>query len=143
MRVVTINCEFSLPRLTLTTNWAKSLLYQLNFVKRRSSAAKISVTNFEELKEQYLLDIKAVTIMEEVPPEHILNWDHTGISIVPGSAWTMELKGFKRVEIVGISDKRQITAVICGSMAGELLPFQLIYQGKTNTCLPQYKFPDG
>lgn len=34
--------------ITLTTNWAKSLLYQLNFVKRRgSSAAKISVTNFE------------------------------------------------------------------------------------------------
>lgn len=81
--------------------------------------------------------------MEEVPPELILNWDHTGISIVPGSAWTMELKGSKRVEIVGISDKRQITAVICGSMAGELLPFQLIYQGKTNACLPQYKFPDG
>ena len=60
-----------------------------------SSTAKISVTNFEELKEQYLLDIKAVTMMKEVPPELMLNWDHTGISIVPGSAWTMEFKGFK------------------------------------------------
>ena len=55
----------------------------------------------------------------------------------------MEVKGSKRVEIVGISDKRQITAVVCGSMAGELLPFQIIYQGKTNACLPHYKFPDG
>ena len=43
-------------------------------------------------------------MMEEVPPELIINWDHTGISIVPGSAWTMEVKGSKRVEIVGISD---------------------------------------
>ena len=54
----------------------------------------------------------------------------------------MELKGSRRVEIVGISDKCQITAVICGSMSGDLLPFQLIYQGKTKTCLPQYEFPD-
>ena len=60
--------------MTITTNWAKSLQYQLNFVKRRgSSAAKISVTSFEELKEQYLLDIKAVTMMEEVPPELTIN----------------------------------------------------------------------
>ena len=80
--------------ITITINWAKSLLCRLNFVKRRdSSTAKISVTNFEELKEQYLFDIKAVTMMEEVPPELIINWDHTGISIVPGSAWTMEVKG--------------------------------------------------
>ena len=45
--------------ITLTTNWVKSLLYKLNFVKRKgSSAAKIPVTNFQELKKQYL---KAVT----------------------------------------------------------------------------------
>ena len=38
--------------ITLTTNWAKSLLYRLNFGKRRgSSAAKITVTNFEEMKD--------------------------------------------------------------------------------------------
>ena len=26
-------------------------------------------------------------------------------------------------------------------MGGQILPFQLIYQGKTKACLPQYKFP--
>ena len=129
--------------ITLTNNWAKSLLYRLNFVKRRgSSTAKMTVKNFEELKEQFLLDIKAVVDMEDVPPELVFNWDQTGISIVPGSSWTMELKGSKHVEIVGISDKRQITAVFCGTMAGGFLPLQLIYQGNTTACLPHYKFPD-
>ena len=110
--------------ITLTTNWAKSLLYRLNFVKRRgSSAALIAVKNFEELKEQFLLDISAVVEMEDVPPQLVINWDQTGISIVPGSSWTMELKGSKRVEIAGISDKRQITAVLCGTMGGQILPF--------------------
>ncbi len=83
----------------------------------------------------------AVTVMEEIPCELILNWDHTGISIVPGSSWTMELKGSKRVEIVGISDKRQITAVFCGTAAGHFLPLQFIYQGETRACLPVHKFP--
>lgn len=53
-----------------------------------------------------------------------------------------ELKGSKRVEITGISDKRQITAVFCGTLAGDFLPPQLIYQGKTSACLPRHKFPN-
>ena len=90
----------------LTNNWAKSLLYHINFVRRRgSTTAKISVQNFNEIKEQFFIDLKTVVVMEDIPPEMMFNWDHTAISIVPGSSWTMELKGSKRVEIVGISDK--------------------------------------
>ena len=47
----------------------------------------------------------------------------------------MEKVGAKRVEIVGANDKRQITAVFAGTMSGEFLPPQLIYQGKTPKCL--------
>ena len=50
----------------------------------------------------------------------MLNWDQTGISVVPGSAWTMDLKGFNRVEIVHIDDKHQFTAVFCGSLDGDV-----------------------
>lgn len=102
----------------------------------------MTVKHFDAVKEQFCLDIKAVMEMEGVPPELVLNLDQTGISIVPGSSWTMEVKGSKRVEIVGISDKRQSTAMFCGTMTGEFLPPQLIYQGKTTACLPQYAFPD-
>lgn len=102
----------------------------------------MTVENFEAVKEQFLLDVKAVVEMEDIPPKLVFNWDQTGISIVPGSSWTMEVKGSKRVEIVGMDDKRQITAVFCGTLMGEFLPLQLIYQGKTSACLPRYKFPD-
>ena len=54
----------------------------------------------------------------------------------------MEAKGTKRVVIVGLGDKRQITAVLCGAMSGEFLPPQLIYQGKTTACLPHHNFPE-
>lgn len=129
--------------ITITNNWAKSLLYRMNFVKRRgSSTAKLTVANFEAVKEQFIIDVNAVVEMEEIPPQLVFNWDQTGISIVPGSSWTMEAKGSKRVEIAGMGDKRQITAVFCGALSGEFLPPQLIYQGKTTACLPRYRFPD-
>ena len=80
--------------------------------------------------------------MEDIPPDLVFNWDHTGVSIVPGSLWTMEERGSKRVPIIGISDKRQVTAVFCGTLAGTFLPFQVIYQSKTSASLPRYKFPD-
>ena len=90
----------------ITVNWAKSLLYRMGFIKRRGSTAmKMTVANFEMIKEQFLFDIQTVVEMENVPMELVFNWDQTGVSIVPGSMWTMELKGSKRVEITRISDK--------------------------------------
>ena len=79
--------------ITITNNWAKSLLYRMNFVKRRgSSTAKLAVPNFEALKEQFVIDVNAVVEMEDIPPQLIFNCDQTGISVVPGSSWTMEAK---------------------------------------------------
>jgi len=127
----------------ITKSWAKSLLARIGYVKRKAcSTAKVEPSRYEELKEQYLWDIKVVVEMEDVPADLILNWDHTGINIVPGCPWTMEEKGAKRVDCVGIDDKRQITAVICATLSGFFIPFQVIYQGKTTASLPRYSFPD-
>ena len=81
--------------------------------------------------------------MEQIPPELILNWDQTGIKIVPCSTWTMDKSGSKRVEMIGVYDTRQITAVFCGTLLGDFLPVQLIYKGKTPRCHPHFTFPAG
>ena len=81
--------------------------------------------------------------MDEVPTQLIINWDQTGINYVPVANWTMEQVGSNRIEIIGKDDKRQLTAVFECSMAGDFLLPQLVYQGKTNRYLPQYKFPAG
>ena len=52
----------------LTKVWAKSLLQRLNFVKRKAAtSAKVEPSHFKELKEQFLLDVKAVVEMEDIP----------------------------------------------------------------------------
>ena len=80
----------------LTRHWMKSLLEHMSFVKQKATtAAKIDPSHFDELKEQYLLDIKVVVEMMKIPSELVFNWDHIGINIVPGSQWTMEVKDLK------------------------------------------------
>ena len=130
--------------IVLSKGWAQSLMSRMGFVKRKAcSTVKVTVENFEEMKIQFLFNIQVFVTMEEIPPDLIINWDHTGINYVPISKWTMEKEGTKRIEIVGIDNKRQLTAVFTGVMSGEFLPVQLIYQGKTKACLPKVKFPGG
>ena len=117
----------------------------MNFVRRKATTSKTSLRQkpeeFIKLKEAFLADVVAVVTMEEIPAQLILNWDQTGIHLVPAASWTMEQVGSKRVEIKGVGDKRQITAVLCGSLTGDYLPPQLIYKGKTSHCHPNFKFP--
>ena len=117
-------------------------MQRMGLVKRRASTkAKVNVETFEEVKSQFLIDIKTVVEMDEIPFDLIINWDQTGINYVPVSSWTMEKQGARRVEIVGVDDKQQITAVFSCSMAGDFLPIQVIYKGTTSRCLPSYTFP--
>ena len=123
--------------IVLSKHCAKHLLSRMGFVKRRASTkAKISIQNFDEVKAQFLLDIKAGVEMDEIPFDLVINWDQTGIHYVPVGSWTMEKEGAQKVEIVAVDDKRQITAVFAGSLTGDFLPPQLIYQAPTKRCLP-------
>ena len=115
----------------------------MGYVKDKAcSTAKVEPLHYEELKEQYILDTKVVVEMEDVPLDLIMNWDHTGINIVPGCPWTIEEKGAKSVDCVRLDDKRQITTVICATISGIFLPFQVIYEGKRAASLPRYSFPE-
>ena len=47
------------------------------------------------------------------------------------------------MEQKGQNDKCQVTAVLCGTIQGDLLPLQIIYKGKTEHCHSKYTFPTG
>ena len=113
--------------------WGYSLLKRMNFVRRKAttSKSKHSVANFDQLKRDFLNDVHTMVMIEEIPLQLILNWDQTGIKIIPSSSWTMDISGAKRVELAGVNDKRMITAVFCGSAVGDFLPLQIIYKRKT------------
>ena len=128
----------------ITKTWARSLLIRMGFVKRKcSTSGKIPMLQLEELKEVFLADLAAEVVMKDIPKELILNWDQTGVPIIPTGDWTMEKEGASRVSIAHADDKRQLTAVLAVTAAGEYLGPQLLYKGKTVKCHPQTSFPDG
>ena len=71
------------------------------------------------MRELYLQEIRNAAIMDEIPPEMVINFDQTGINYMPISSWSMEHESAKRVEIIGKEDKRQITAVFAGTYTGD------------------------
>ena len=74
----------------MTKQWAKYLMEHMGLVKRRASMkAKVSLSDFDRLKAQFLFDVKVMIEMKEIPPELVINWDQTGIHYVPVSSYTM------------------------------------------------------
>ena len=126
-----------------TKAWAKLLFQRMGYVKRKcSNAGKITVAHFEELQEEFLADIKAEVLMNDVPPSLIFNWDQTALKFVPTGEWTMHRAKEKIIPIASSDDKRQITAVLAITQTGEYLPPQLIYQGTTLRWHPKVSFPE-
>ena len=79
----------------------------------------------EQLKDEFLLEIKNIVSMDEIPTDLVINFDQTALNYVPMSHWIMEKEGTKRVEIIAKDDKRQLTAIFAGSSSGDFLPLQL------------------
>jgi hypothetical protein len=80
--------------------------------------------------------LTVLLLSEQVHPSLVVNMDQTGANLVPAASWTYEMMGSAAVATVGAEDKRQITACLASSLHGDLLPLQLIFQGKTERCLP-------
>ena len=127
----------------ITKDWAKSLLRCMNYVKRKGlNAGKTTPSQFSELKAEFLADIQAEVVMNEVPIDLIFNWDQTSLQLVPTGQWTMNEAKAKRVVIANSDDKQQITAVFAATMTSKYLPVQLIYKATISRCHPKVLFPE-
>ena len=54
--------------------------------------------------------------MEDIPLDLVINLDQTAIYYVPRSHWTVAIAVSQRVEVLGLADKRQITALFGGTI---------------------------
>ena len=48
------------------------------------------MSNFTEVKKSFLASVVETVSVEEIRPELILNWDQTGVMIIPSTSWTMD-----------------------------------------------------
>ena len=117
------------------SRWAREQL-DWRWRARTTAASKLPV----DWETQGVLMAKRIAAhmeMHSVHPSLVINLDQTGVKLVPSSTWTYEKCNSSSVAVVGAEDKRQITACIASSLTGELLPLQLIFEGKTERSLPE------
>jgi len=117
------------------SGWARQ---QLDWRWRaRTTAASKLPADWEAQGVLMAKRIAATMEMHDVHPSLVINLDQTGVKLVPSSAWTYEKRNSSSVAVIGADDKRQITACLASALSGDLLPLQLIFQGKTERSLPE------
>jgi sulfur relay (sulfurtransferase) DsrC/TusE family protein len=116
------------------SKWAHSAL---NYSWRVRTTAASKLPN--DWRDRGIETAKRIAVnmqLYKVHPSLVVNMDQTGVHLAPADQRTYEVKGAKVVKVIGADDKRQITCCVASSMDGDLLPLQLIFQGKTNACHP-------
>ena len=111
----------------LGKKWADSLLGRMGLVKRKATkAARKIPDDFADVKLAFLQRVASTVKETNIPFELIINWDQTGSKFVPASQWTLADEGAKQVDVVGVEDKREMTVLLAITLAGQLLPPQLL-----------------
>ena len=117
----------------------------MNFSRRAVTTSRLIITRslWTEVRSQYLFETIDKALTYDIPDELIINVDQTPSKFVATDNVTMAAKGEKHISRAGASDKRAITVTLAETSDGEILPFQLIYTGKTKRSLPSVKFSKG
>ena len=66
-----------------------------------------------------------------------MNADQTPSKYVTTTNVTMAEQGTAHIPVEGGDDERAITVTVIQSLSGKILPSQIIYNGKTERCLPK------
>jgi hypothetical protein len=126
--------------ITLTEDWARSIIRRVSWTSRKSTTTrKLAKTDaIAAAKEAQLIEQKIAAYL----PDLVLEMDETLAPWVPCDDRTFAPMGCEKVQIQGINDRRGNTATITISRSGNLLPLQLIWEGKTDRSIPKFNWPD-
>ena len=72
-----------------------------------------------------------------IPDELILNADQTPSKYIPTTNVTISEQGTAHIPVRGRDDKSATVVTVSQSLSGKMLPFQIIYTGKTERFLPK------
>ncbi len=105
--------------------------------RRTTTAASKLPEDWEQQGDEMAFRVATLCKTEGIPPELVCNSDQTAVHLRLSTEQTYEVKGVKEVKCLGKDDKRQITAVISSTASGELVPLQLVFQGKMEAVVPK------
>ena len=126
----------------ISPRWVRNFCRKvLNMSFKRATRSKVHDHDEEKLKATgrlFLLRLAFIVDLFSIPMQLVLNMDETGVMLLPLRKMGWAPKGKKkRTVFQGKDDKRQFTLIPVISAAATLvLPFMLIWAGKTQGCWP-------
>ena len=110
--------------LDLTDRWARDVLKQLKWSKRKGTTGKFDPSPQFLAEEKFTFQriISTAILEHDIPALLAFNLNQTPLSYVSPEKYTFSFKCAKNVPIKGIDDKRHITATFAVSLTGKFLP---------------------
>ena len=135
--------DLSLKKIKTTPVWERSILQRLGFRRRVATTGKVEVPEGARKESGLQHHFRIVNIIEKqnIPKSLVLNGDQKPPKYVTVGRTTMALKNLTCVGLAGSTDKCSITLTLTVTLDGKILPFQIIYGGKTDQSLPKITFP--
>ena len=137
--------DLSLKKIRTTPVWERSILQRLGFRRRVATTGKVEVPEGARKESGLQHHFRVVNIIEKqnIPKSLVvLNGDQTPPpKYVTVGRTTMAPKNLTCVGLAGSTDKCSITLTLTVTLDGKILPFQIIYGGKTDQSLLKITFP--
>ena len=132
--------DYSKSGFRVGIDWIRTFLkteFNWSYCASTTSAGKLP-SDHEEQRKKMAQRCTYLVKIHNIPQSLAVNTDQTGIHLMPtGGSRTWEEKNSKFVRVCGVDDKRQINVAASSAANGQVLPFQVIFQGLTSrTLLP-------
>ncbi|CAK5278788.1 unnamed protein product, partial [Mycena citricolor] len=95
-----------------------------------------------KLVDRTFFRIRYAILTGRIPPSLVINADQAGNYVLPAGSHTFHDKGAKQINVVAKDEKHAYTMMITSSAAGDFLPIQAIWAGKTAGSLPSNNAPN-
>jgi hypothetical protein len=119
-------------------SWLKKRVIReaCGLVMRAATSGGSLPADYEELSRDMCQRLAILVFSHKICKELVVNADQTGMHLLPGRGRTLAKRGVKCVTIKGADDKKMVTLLPACTPAGNLLPAQLTFKGKTAASLP-------
>jgi hypothetical protein len=143
--ILTQRAPHLLQRMSLSRRWVRQWLqFKCGFTYKKATTSGQKLPEDWEAQVSLMIDRAAAVIATHkvAHPSLVINWDQSAVILMPSPMYTYHSKKDKHVGIVGQDEKRQVTAVVAGTLSGELLPLQMIFTGQDSNALKQKSVPE-
>lgn len=122
---------------SLKKTWAVSLMKRVGLRKSRATKGASNVGTSSEDDTSCIGQILNAISTHNIPLELVIGWEQFNLPLLPDGY----SGGTEGDDVDGGNGTQSIVGLIAVTMSGNILPFELVYDGDSADCHPSFSFP--